>query len=120
VCGLLRSGGYGYGWFRAGRVAEQLGDDHEVGPSAHERRRERVPEGVDGRVVVETGGRSDAGDDVVRAADAEALPALVEEQRGAVFGAGSVGALGEPARDRGVQLGVERDVADAFAFAEDS
>jgi hypothetical protein len=25
-------------------VAEQLGDDHEVGPAAHERGRERVPE----------------------------------------------------------------------------
>ena len=85
------------GGFEAG-VAEELGDDHEVGAAAHERGRERVPEDVDGRVVVEAGGRGDAGDDVVRAADAESLAALVEEQRGAVVGAGPVGALGEPAR----------------------
>ena len=83
-------------------MAEQLGDDHEVGPSAHERRRERVPEGVDGRVVVEAGARGDAGDDVVRAADAEPLSALVEEQGGGVGGAGPVGAFGEPAVQRGV------------------
>jgi hypothetical protein len=51
-------------------VAEELGNDHEVGPAAHERRREGVPEDVDGRVVVEAGGRGDAGDDVVGAADA--------------------------------------------------
>ena len=67
-------------------MAEQLGDDHEVGPAAHERGRERVPEDMHGRVVVEARGRGDAGDDVVGAADAETLPALVEEQRGAVFG----------------------------------
>jgi hypothetical protein len=52
-------------------------------------------------VVLEARGRSDARDDVVRAADAEPLPALVEEQRRAVVGAGPVAALGEPARDRG-------------------
>ena len=33
------------GRFQAG-VAEELGDDHEVGAAAHERRREGVPEGV--------------------------------------------------------------------------
>jgi hypothetical protein len=83
-------------------VAEQLGDDHEVGAAAaHERARERVPEDVDGRVVLEAGGRGDAGDDVVGAADAEPLPALVEEQCGAVFGAGPIGALGEPAGESG-------------------
>jgi hypothetical protein len=60
-------------------VAEELGDDDEVGAAAHERGRERVPEGVDRRVVVEAGGGGDAGDDVVRAADAEPLSALVEE-----------------------------------------
>ena len=64
--------------FKAG-VAEQLGDDHEVGAAAHERGRERVPEDVHGRVGVEARGRGDAGDDVVRAADAEPVPALVEE-----------------------------------------
>jgi hypothetical protein len=61
-------------------VAEELGDDDEVGAAAHEGGRERVPEGVDCRVVLEVGGGGDAGDDVVRAADAETLPALVEER----------------------------------------
>ena len=83
-------------------MAEELGDDDEVGAAAHERGRERVPEDVDGRVVVEAGGRGDAGDDVVGAADAEALAALVEEQGGGVGGSGPVGAFGEPAVQRGV------------------
>jgi hypothetical protein len=63
-------------------VAEELGDDDEVCAAAHERGRERVPEDVAGRVVVEAGGRGDAGDGVVGAPDAEALPALVENQGG--------------------------------------
>ncbi len=42
----------------------------------------------DGRVVVDAGGRGDAGDDVVGDADAEPLPALVEEQGGSVGGSG--------------------------------
>ena len=54
-------------------MAEELGDDHEVGTAAHERRRERMPEDVDGRVFVQAGGGGDAGDDGVGAADAEAL-----------------------------------------------
>ncbi|MGB0092764.1 MAG: hypothetical protein WBP81_09555 [Solirubrobacteraceae bacterium] len=40
-------------------MAEQLGDDDEVGAAAHERGRGGVPEDVDGRVVVETGGRGE-------------------------------------------------------------
>jgi hypothetical protein len=119
VCGLLRSAGVSAGRFQAG-VAEQLGDDHEVGAATHQRGRERVSEDVHSRVAVEARGRGDAGDDVVRAADAEPPSALVEEQGGTVVGAGPVGALGEPARDRGIELWVDRDVADAFAFAEDS
>ena len=83
-------------------MAEELGDDDEVGAAAHERGRERVPQGVHSRVVLEAGGCGDAGDDVVRAADAEPLPALVEEQDGSVGGSGPVGALGEPAVQRGV------------------
>ncbi len=78
-----------------------------------------MPQDVDGRVVVEAGGRGDRGDDVVDAADAEALAALVEKQRGTVLGAGPVVALIEPARERAAELGVDRDVADALAFAED-
>jgi hypothetical protein len=44
VCGLLRWGGCSVesGGCEA-CVAEQLGDDHEVGAAAHERRRERAP-----------------------------------------------------------------------------
>ena len=99
-------------------MAEELGDDHEVRAAAHERRRKRMAQDVDGRVVVEAGGRGDRGDDVVRAADAEALAALVEKQRGSVFGAGPVVALVKPARERGAQLRVDRDVADAFALSE--
>ena len=38
-----------------------------------------APEGVDRRVVLDAGARGDAGDDAVRAADAEPLSALVEE-----------------------------------------
>jgi hypothetical protein len=101
-------------------VAEELGDDDEVGAAAYERRRERVAQDVDGRVVVEAGGRGDGGDDVVRAADAEALAALVEKQRGASFGAGAVGAFIQPAREGGAQLRVDWDVADALAFCRGS
>src|SRR5450631_3541974 len=79
VCGLCARAGVDPGGFEAG-VAEELGDDGEVCAAADERGRERVPEDVNGRVVVEAGGGGDAGDDVVGAADAEALPALVEEQ----------------------------------------
>jgi hypothetical protein len=85
-----------------------------------QRGRERVPEDVDGRVVVDASGRGDAGDDVVGAPDAEALPALVEKQGESVGGSGPVGALGEPAVQRRVCCGVERDLSDALAFAEDS
>src|SRR6266508_4385589 len=71
-------------------------------------------------VVVEAGGgRGDRGDDVVGAPNAETLPALVEEQSGTVVGAGPVGALAEPAGERGVQLQVDRDLPDAFALAVD-
>jgi hypothetical protein len=91
------------GCFEPG-VAEELGDDDEVGASAHQRGGEGVPEDVGGRVVLEAGGRGDRGDDLVGAPDAEALPALVEEQGGTVVGAGPVGALGEPADERRVQL----------------
>jgi hypothetical protein len=115
VCGLLRWGGCR---LEAG-VAEEFGDDDEVGAAAYEGRRERVSQDVDARVVVEAGGRGDCGDDVVRAADAEALAALVEKQRGSVFGAGLVVAFVEPAGERAPQLRVDWDVADALAFAED-
>jgi len=40
----------------------------------------------------------------VRAADAETLTALVEKQRGSVFGAGPVVALVKPVREGGAQL----------------
>jgi hypothetical protein len=74
---------------------------------------------VHGRAVLEAGVRGDGGDDVVWAADAEALAALVEKQRGRVCGAGPVAAFVKPAREGGAQLRVNRDVADALAFAED-
>ena len=66
-------------------MAEEFGDDDEVGASAYEGRREGVAQDVDGCVVVEAGGRGDRGDDVVGAADAEALAALVENSAGLFF-----------------------------------
>jgi hypothetical protein len=48
-----------------------------------------------------------------------ALPALVEEEGATIVGVGPVGALGEPAVQRGVQLWVDWDLSDPFAFAED-
>jgi len=101
VCGLLRWGGCSPGWSPGG-VAEELGDDHEVGAATHEGGRERVSEDVDGRVVIEAGAGGDRGDDAVGAAGAETLAALVEKQRRGLFGSGPVGALGEPAGQRGV------------------
>jgi hypothetical protein len=62
-------------------VAEELGDDDEVGAAAHEGGRKGVPQDVHGRVVVEAGGGGDRGDDVVGAPGAEALAALVKERR---------------------------------------
>jgi len=100
-------------------VAEELGDDDEVGAAANERRCERVAKDVDRRVVLEAGGRGDADHDVVGAADAQPAAALVEKQRRAGLGAGPVSALIEPAGEGGPQLWVDGNVADAFAFAED-
>jgi hypothetical protein len=63
-----------------------------------------MPQDVDGCVVVEAGGRRDAGDDAVSAADAEPPAALVETQGESVGGSGPVGAFGEPAGKRRVEL----------------
>jgi hypothetical protein len=92
-------------------VAEQLGDDDEVGAAADEARRERVAQDVGGDVLIEPSRVGDGGDDVVRALDGQPAAALVEKQGGAV-GAGPVGAFGQPAREGGAQLGVDRDLAD--------
>lgn len=101
-------------------MAEELGDDNEIGLAKYQGGREGMPQDVDRRAVVEAGGRADAGDDGLSAADAEPLAALVEEQGGAVGGSRPVGAFGEPAVQRGVQMWVDRDLSDALAFAEDS
>lgn len=82
-------------------MPEELGDDDEVGPAADERGRERVPKDVGGRVVVEAGGRREAGDHVVGALRAEALPALVEKQRGRDLSGRPAGPLVEPAGECG-------------------
>jgi len=94
-------------------VAEEFGDDDEVGAATDERRRERVPKDMDRRALVEARGSGDADDDVVGTADAQAPAALVEKQRRAGLGAGPVSALIEPASERSPQLGVDGDVADA-------
>ena len=80
-------------------MAEEFGDDDEIRAAAYEGRREGVAQDVDGCVVVEAGGRGDGGDDVVGAADAEAMAALVEKQGGAGLGAGPVVTLVKPARE---------------------
>jgi len=46
-------------------------------------------------------------------------PRWLRNRAGLVVGAGPVGALAEPAGERGVELRVYRDVADAFALAID-
>ena len=99
-------------------VAEQLGDDHQVGAPAHEPCREGVAQDVRGDLVVlEARGLRDRSDDVVRALDREAGAALVEKQCRAV-GAGPVGAFVDPVAEGGAQVGVDRDLADLLALAE--
>ena len=100
-------------------VAEELGDDDEVGPASHEGGGEGVPEDMRGGVVVEAGAGGDAGDDGVGPSDAEAPALLVEEDRRALGGAGPVGAFGEPAGEGAAELGVDGDLSDPFAFAVD-
>jgi len=68
-------------------------------------------------VVLEAGGCDDRGDDVVRALDRQAGAALVEKQGGGV-GAGPVGAFVQPAGEGAAQVGVDRDLADLLALAE--
>ncbi len=76
---LVGGSAVGAGGFQAG-VSEELGDDDEVGAAAHEPGREGVAQDVGGDVLVlETGGRCDRGDDVVRALDRQAAAALVEK-----------------------------------------
>ena len=92
---LLGGSAVGACGFQAG-VAEEFGDDDEVGAAAYESCREGVAQDVRGDVVVlEAGGRGDRRDDVVRASDGEAGAALVEKQGGGV-GAGPVGAFVNP------------------------
>jgi hypothetical protein len=60
-------------------VAQELGDDDEVGAAAHEGGREGVPQDVCGRVVVEAGGgaaMSGLGPRRPEAAVLDARPAL--------------------------------------------
>jgi hypothetical protein len=86
-------------------VAEQLGDDDEVGAPANEPRREGVAQDMRGDVVVlQAGGRGDRCDDVVRALDRQPAAALVEKQRRGIR-AGPVGAFVKPAGEAGAQVG---------------
>jgi hypothetical protein len=57
-------------------VAEQLGDDDEVGAAPHQHGGEAVAQDVGGDVVVEPGPSGDAGDDVVGSLDGQAVSAL--------------------------------------------
>ena len=101
-------------------MAEEFGDDDEVGPAADEGGGERVAEDVGGDLVVEAGVFGDAGDDVVGTFDAEPLAALVEEERRGLSGAGPAGPFVEPAGQRGAQLGVDRDLTYPLALAVDA
>ena len=97
--------------FEAG-VAQQFGDDDKVGAPADESCREGVAQDVSGDLVVlQAGGGGDRGDDVVRALDRQPAAALVEKQGGGV-GAGPIGAFVEPVGEGGLQVGVDRDLAD--------
>jgi hypothetical protein len=66
------------------RVTEQLRGHYEVGVAAHERGRERMPEHVRGHMLLESGGGSDPGDHVVRAAGAQPAAAAVHKQSAVV------------------------------------
>jgi hypothetical protein len=81
------------------RVAEELGDDDEVGSATYEPCGECMAQDVGGRIVVEAGGRGDGGDDVVGSLDREPAAALIQEQR-RVVGAGPAGAFVEPGGQR--------------------
>ncbi len=100
-------------------MAEELGDDDEVGPASYEGGGEGVAEDVGGDLVVEAGALGDAGDDVVGTFDAEPLAAFVEDQRRCLSGAGPAGPFVEPG-EGGAQLGVDRDLTDPLALAVDA
>lgn len=101
-------------------MPEELGDGDEVGSAAHQGGGEGVAQDVGGDVVVQGGAGGDPGDDVVGGSDTEPATALVEEQGGAVGGAGPVGAFVEPAGDGGAELRVDGDLAGSLAFAVDA
>ena len=82
-------------------MAKELGHDDEVGPAADERGRERVPQDMGGRVVVEARGSGQARDHVVGALGAQALPALVEKEGRSDLSTGPSRAFVEPDGERG-------------------
>jgi hypothetical protein len=97
-------------------VAEELGDEDEVGAAAHEGGRQVCRRTC---TVVSSSRPAAAAIAVTMSWAPPTLAALVEEQGGTVVGAGPVGALAEPAGERGAQLRVDRDLPDAFALAVD-
>lgn len=99
-------------------VAEQVGDQHQVGAAAHQGGGEGVPKDVGGGVVVEPRRLGDAGDDVAGAPDRQPPAAVVEEQRRIGRGPGLVGTLLQPQREVSAELWVDWDLADLAALAD--
>ena len=101
-------------------MAEQLGDDHEVGAAAHERGRDVCLRMC---TVVAASRPAAAAMPVMMSCAPRTLgrcPRWLRNNAGLSLVAGPVVTLGEPARERRTELWVGRNLADAFAFAEDS
>ena len=77
-------------------MAEEVGDEHEVGAAADEGGGEGVATGVRGGRLVQSGGLGDGVEHVAGAAHAQAGAAAVEQQGGAAGGAGPAGPFGQP------------------------
>ena len=58
-------------------VPEELCGDHEVGATAHQRRRERMPQHMGGHMVIQPRPRSDARDHLVRAPRTQTAAAAI-------------------------------------------
>lgn len=82
--------------------------------------RERVPEDMGGRVVVERGLPGDGGDDAASRPGRQASALGVEEERGTGVGAGPGSAFGQPLLQLGPEFGVDGDLADLAALAVDA
>jgi hypothetical protein len=113
---LVRGQAVAAGGLQAG-VAEDLGDQDQVGLAADQGGGERVAQDVRGGGVVEAGRLGDRGDDAAGGACGQPSALGVEEQGSVVAGVGPVGALVEPELQLGAELGVDVDLAELAALA---